>query len=128
MSTRAPGRMPGSRFFLGAAPFQRRVKPIFKPVRALPGQTSPQTSPQILPMSGGPSPSAIIALIMSVTGLLFLVPAVGGIVLGSIELSRINRRLSPAKGRSLALAGIIIGAVVLALDIIATIVIMARGG
>lgn len=64
---------------------------------------------------------------MSITGLLFLIPALGGIVLGTIELGHINRGESPAKGRRLAQAGIIIGAVVLALDIVATIIILARG-
>lgn len=119
MSTQAPGGISGRQLLRGGVPLQRRVQPIFKPVKSFPGRA--------LPLEGAPSPSSIVALIMSITGLLFLVPAIGGVVLGSIELSRIKKGDSPARGRSLALAGIIIGAAVLALDIIATVIILAKG-
>lgn len=84
-------------------------------------------------MPGAPVPEkasglAIASLILSILGVLCGVTAIVGIILGAVELSKIKRGESSEKGRGLALAGVIIGAVVLALGIIFTIISLATGG
>lgn len=71
---------------------------------------------------------AIASLVLSIFGCLCGITAIVGVILGLIELGRIKKGESSAKGRGLALAGVIIGIVVLALGLILTIISIATGG
>jgi len=84
-------------------------------------------------MPGAPYPEkasgmALASMILSVVGLFCGVTAIVGIILGAIELGRIKRGESSAKGKSLATAGVIIGAIVIGLSLIFTIIAIATGG
>lgn len=63
------------------------------------------------PASEGPSTMAIVAFVLSIVGISNCATAVPGMILGIIELKKINRGESPEKGRGFALAAAIIGAV-----------------
>lgn len=80
------------------------------------------------PPASKASGMAIASLILSVSGLLCGVTAIVGIVLGVIELGRIKKGESSAKGKGLAKAGVIIGAVVIGLSVLVTIITIATGG
>ena len=88
-----------------------------------PGMPGPGMPPQ-----DKASGMAIASLILSIAGLLCGITAIIGIVLGAIELSRINKGVSSPKGKGLALGGIIIGAIVLGLGLLLTIISIATGG
>ena len=63
------------------------------------------------PPSEGPGTMAIVAFVLSIVGISNCATAVPGMILGIIELKKINRGESPEKGRGFALAAAIIGAV-----------------
>ncbi|MHB8793591.1 MAG: DUF4190 domain-containing protein [Thermoleophilia bacterium] len=63
----------------------------------------------------GPGNMAILAFILSIAGFTNCATAIAGIVLGAIELKKIDRGESPEEGRKYARWAIIIGAVVIAL-------------
>lgn len=74
----------------------------------------------------GASDAAIMSLIFSVIGILLIVTAIIGIVLGLIELDRIKHNESSPKGKKIALAGVIVGATVWLADFVATMIILSR--
>lgn len=75
------------------------------------------TAPPYPPESA--SGLAIASLVLSVSGFSFCgITAVVGIILGAVELGKIKRGESAPAGRNLALAGVIIGSVVLAVSIV----------
>lgn len=63
----------------------------------------------------GPSNMAVLALILSIVGFSNCMTSVAGIVLGVIELKKIERGEAPEEGRNYARWAIIIGAVIIAL-------------
>lgn len=66
----------------------------------------------------GPGTMAIVAFVLSIVGVSNCITAVPGMILGIIELRRIDRNESPEKGRGLALAALIIGAVLTVLMVV----------
>ena len=70
----------------------------------------------------GPSGLSIAALITGILGL-SLIP----IILGSIDLSRIKKGLTSPRGKGLDIAGIVLGALGLAILIISSIAIAIMG-
>ena len=66
---------------------------------------------------------AIAALVCGICGFIYLVPAILGIVFGSISLRQIRREGSD--GRGMAMAGIIVGASWLALVAVLFLVVLA---
>jgi hypothetical protein len=81
-----------------------------------------------MPVQDKASGMALASLILSIVGVFCGITAIVGIVLGVIELNRIKRGESSMKGKGMATAGIIIGAIVIALGIILTIISIATGG
>ncbi|MCU1370190.1 MAG: hypothetical protein JWO77_1384 [Ilumatobacteraceae bacterium] len=75
------------------------------------------------PGSGGLSALAVASLVLS---LFFPFGAVPAVIVGFIALPRIRRRNQD--GRGLAIAGIVIGGVVIALGLVAAVVVFAVGG
>ncbi|MEW6020223.1 MAG: DUF4190 domain-containing protein [Pseudomonadota bacterium] len=74
---------------------------------------------------------SIAALVLGLVGLVpcfFGIPNILAIVFGAIELSKIKKGESSAKGRGFAMAGLIIGAVTLVLGALLTIISAATGG
>ncbi len=68
---------------------------------------------------------AIVSMIASIVGFVWILPFIGsvaGIIMGHIALSKIKR--TGEKGRGMALAGVIVGYVGLALVILGTILII----
>jgi hypothetical protein len=63
----------------------------------------------------GPSNMAVLAFILSLVGFSNCATAFAGIILGVIELKKIDRGESPEEGRKYARWAIIIGAVVVAM-------------
>ncbi|MBE3068076.1 MAG: DUF4190 domain-containing protein [Chloroflexi bacterium] len=117
------GGMPGSPTdSAGASDSQR-------PVPGAPGGGMP-----VAGMPPGPAPAdkasgvALAATILSILGLLCCgLTSIVGIILGVIELGRIKKGESSSKGRGLAMAGIIIGAIVIGLYVLVTIISIATG-
>lgn len=72
----------------------------------------------VKPAGEGPSTIAIVAFVLSIVGLSNCATAVPGMILGIMELKKINRGESPEKGRGFALAAAIIGAVLTGLLVI----------
>ena len=66
---------------------------------------------------------AIAALVCGICGFLYLVPAILGIIFGTIAVRQINRDRTDGKG--MAIAGIITGAVWLVLVLILFLVVLA---
>ena len=54
--------------------------------------------------------------------------SIAGLILGYIELGKINRGEASEEGRGLAKAAVIIAIIVLALSVIGTIIVVATGG
>ncbi|MHB1390203.1 MAG: DUF4234 domain-containing protein [Thermoleophilia bacterium] len=86
-------------------------------------------------MQPGPLPAdkasgiALASTILSIVGLFCCgVSSIAGVIMGVIELGRIKKGESPAKGRGLAMAGVIIGAIVLVLWVVVLIVSIVAGG
>lgn len=82
---------------------------------------------------GAPAPekaggTAIASLVLSVLGVFCGITAIIGIILGAVELNKIKRGESSQKGRGLAIAGVVIGAIVLTGSIILTLISLATGG
>ncbi|MBE0429495.1 MAG: DUF4190 domain-containing protein [Thermoleophilia bacterium] len=113
------------------------------PGTPLPGQPMPGApGGPGMPVGGGPGAPgggmqvpdkagglAIASLVFSLVGLLCCgVASIAGIILGAVELGRINRGESSVKGRGLALAGIIIGAVVIGLWLLIAMISIVTGG
>jgi hypothetical protein len=69
---------------------------------------------------------AIAALVCGICGFLYLVPAILGIVFGSVALRQIRREGSD--GRGMALAGIITGAGWLVLLVVIVLVVIGASG
>lgn len=68
------------------------------------------------------------ALVLSIVGVFCCgVASIVGLILGIIELGKINRGESPEKGRGFAKAAIIIGAIAIGLGIIINIILAATG-
>lgn len=104
------------------------------PGSGMPGQSPPGGlggmpggGPPGAPMQDKASGMAIASLILSMAGLLCGITAIVGIILGAIELGKIKRGESSPKGKGLAKAGIIVGAAVLALSILITIISIVTG-
>lgn len=93
-----------------------------------PGGMPPGGMPPGMPVQDKASGMAIASLVLSLLGILCGITAIIGIVLGVLELGKIKRGESSAKGKGLATAGIIIGAIVLALGVIFTLISIATGG
>jgi len=71
---------------------------------------------------------ATASLVLSVVGIFCCsVPALAGVVIGIVELGNIKKGQSSEKGRSLAKAGIIIGILALAVNLIIAIILVATG-
>lgn len=71
---------------------------------------------------------ATAALILSIVGLFCCgVASIVGLILGAVELGKINRGESSEKGRGFAKAAIIIGAVAIALGVIVNVILIATG-
>ncbi len=71
---------------------------------------------------------AIAALILSIVGFFCCgFPAIIGLILGVIELGKIDRGESSERGRGMSKAAVIIGAVVVALYVIGNIIALATG-
>jgi len=66
----------------------------------------------------GPGNMSILAFVLSIAGLGNCVTSIAGIVLGIIELRKIDRGESPEAGRKFARWAIIIGAVAFVLSVI----------
>lgn len=88
---------------------------------------APGTYPPAAPGSAGPATNgfAVASLVLSLLGLLTGITALVGIALGFVALSQIKR--TGQGGRGLAIAGIIIGFVILALTIIGIVIAVAIG-
>ncbi len=74
---------------------------------------------------------AVVALILSVSSIMFCgITAIPGMIIGFMELGKINRGEAPEAGRSMAKAAAIIGAVMtglLVLSVLVGVVIMIVG-
>lgn len=71
---------------------------------------------------------ATAALILSIVGIFCCgVASIVGLILGVIELGKINRGESSERGRGYAKAAVIIGAVMIALGVILNIILIATG-
>jgi len=101
----------------------------------LEGSTPPQV-PATGPVTPGGMPPrpekasglATASLVLSVVGIFCCsVPALAGVVIGIVELGNIKKGQSSEKGRSLAKAGIIIGILALAVNLIIAIILVATG-
>jgi Domain of unknown function (DUF4190) len=69
---------------------------------------------------------AIASLVCSIAGLLFGLGGILGIIFGFVARSQINRSNGAQKGLGLAVAGIVIGFVVIAIGVIIVIAIVSR--
>ncbi|MHB0866646.1 MAG: DUF4234 domain-containing protein [Thermoleophilia bacterium] len=85
-------------------------------------------------MTAGPVPAdkagglALAATILSILGLFCCgLTSIVGIILGVIELGRIKKGESSAKGRGLAMAGVVVGAIVVVLYILVVVISIATG-
>lgn len=67
----------------------------------------------------GPGTMAIVAFVLSIVGVSNCATAIPGMILGIVELRKINRGESPEKGRGFALAAVIVGAVLTGLLVLA---------
>lgn len=94
----------------------RRIEPVLKPVR-----TEAEAS-----AVKGADYKAAASLVLSITGILFLITALAGIALGAFELKRLRGKRSSPRDIKMALAGIIVGSAVLVIDAAATLIILAR--
>lgn len=66
------------------------------------------------PQASGPTDGfAIASLVLGVLGFFFLIPAIPALILGIISLGRINRDPQYLKGKGMAIAGIVMGGVVI---------------
>lgn len=71
---------------------------------------------------------AVASLVLSLVGICCTITAVVGLILGLIELGKIKKGESSAKGKGMATAGVIIGAIAIGLGVLWTIYSMATGG
>lgn len=83
---------------------------------------------------------AVLALIFGIAGILIswvpfvnflsFIIAIAAMVLGAIEIKRIDKGMSPSKGKGFAIAGIILGAVTVLLGIVLSffLTILVGGG
>lgn len=94
--------------------------------KELPGSREEPAPPPPRPQKAGAL--AILALVLSVVGLLVPLSGVAGVVAGFVELNRIKSGRSSAKGYSFARAAIIVGIIAVVLNIILTIYMLETGG
>jgi hypothetical protein len=75
------------------------------------------TPPPAAPLTSVPptNPLAIVSLVLSLIGLGTFVTAIGGVITGHVALGQIKK--TGQGGRSLALAGVVIGYIVIVLGI-----------
>lgn len=87
------------------------------------------TMPQPMSPPEKASGMATAALILSIAGIFCCgVASIIGLILGIIELGKINRGESSERGRGYAKAAIIISVVAIALGVIVNIILVAVGG
>ncbi len=81
-----------------------------------------------IPQPEKTSGMATAALVLSIVGIFCCgVASIVGLILGIVELGRINRGESSEKGRSFAKAAIIIGAIAVTLGVIVNIILAVTG-
>lgn len=95
--------------------------------------TMPPPTPPTATMPPGARPEkasgmAVASLVLSLVGICCTITAVVGLILGLIELGKIKKGESSAKGKGMATAGVVIGAIAIGLGVLWTIYSMATGG
>lgn len=123
------GPLPGAVPMPGAPTPGAPMPGVHMPGAPMPG--GPAGYPGSYPGAGAPpdkaSGMATVSLVLSAFGVLCGITAIAGIVLGVIELNRIKRGESSPKGKGLAMAGVIVGAIIIGLSLIFTIIAIATG-
>lgn len=66
----------------------------------------------------GPGGLAITSFVLSLAGFACGITAIPGLIIGLVELGKIRRGESPAPGRGFALAGVIVGGIIIGLGLL----------